>query len=57
MRIVVDTNIFASASLKETSFPAGVIRWLDQHGGLLKSTATEAQLTEVLQDSRGFWRS
>jgi putative PIN family toxin of toxin-antitoxin system len=49
MRIVVDTNIFASASLKESSFPADVVRWLDQYGGLLKSTATEAQLIEVLQ--------
>ena len=49
MRIVADTNIFASASLKESSFPAIVVRWLDQYGGLLKSHATERQLIEVLQ--------
>ena len=40
MRIVADTNIFASASLKESSFPAIVVRWLDQYGGLLKSHAS-----------------
>lgn len=49
MRLVVDTNIFASAALKESSWPSELVRWLDQHGGLLKTLATEAQVLEVLQ--------
>jgi uncharacterized protein len=49
MRLVVDTNIFASAALKSASWPASVVRWIDRHGGLLKSKATEAQLIDVLQ--------
>jgi uncharacterized protein len=49
MRLVVDTNIFASAALKSASWPGSVVRWIDRHGGLLKSDATEAQLIEVLQ--------
>ena len=43
MRIVVDTNIFVSAALKESSWPGELARWLDGHDGLLKTTATEAQ--------------
>jgi putative PIN family toxin of toxin-antitoxin system len=49
MRLVVDTNIFASAALKESSWPNAVVRWLDKFGGLLKSTPTEQQVIEVLQ--------
>ena len=49
MRIVVDTNVFVSAALKESSWPGAVIRWFDTFGGLLKSSATEAQVIEVLQ--------
>jgi putative PIN family toxin of toxin-antitoxin system len=49
MRLVVDTNIFVSAALKESSWPGEVVRWLDVHGGLLKSTITQAQVFEVLQ--------
>ena len=49
MRLVVDTNIFASAALKAASFPASVVRWVDRFGGLLKSEATERQLLDVLQ--------
>jgi len=49
MRLVVDTNIFGSAALKESSWPGEIIRWIDEHGGLLKSTVTEAQVFEVLQ--------
>ncbi len=49
MRVVVDTNIFVSAALKDASWPASVVRWVDRHGGLLKSDATERQLLEVLQ--------
>jgi hypothetical protein len=39
MRVVVDTNIFVSAALKEASWPRVVVRWLDRFGGLLKSAA------------------
>ncbi len=49
MRIVVDTNVFVSAAFKTNSWPASVVRWIDRHGGLLKSAACEAQLIEVLQ--------
>jgi putative PIN family toxin of toxin-antitoxin system len=49
MRLVVDTNVFVSAALKEASWPGAVTRWLDMFGGLLKSIATEQQVIEVLQ--------
>jgi predicted nucleic acid-binding protein len=49
MRLVVDTNIFVSAALKSESFPASVVRWVDHHGGLLKSEVTARQLLDVLQ--------
>ena len=49
MRLVVDTNVFVSAVLKENSLPFLVIRWVEQNGGLLKSHATERELTEVLR--------
>jgi putative PIN family toxin of toxin-antitoxin system len=49
MRVVVDTNIFVSAALKGSSWPGPVVRWIAAFGGLLKSTATEAQVIEVLQ--------
>lgn len=49
MRLVVDTNIFVSAALKSVSWPGSVVRWVAAHGGLLKSTATEAQVMAVLQ--------
>jgi uncharacterized protein len=48
MRLVVDTNVFVSAALKDNSLPFLVVRWIDRHGGLLKSEATEQQLLEVL---------
>jgi putative PIN family toxin of toxin-antitoxin system len=51
VRLVVDTNIFVSAALKQSSWPGEIVRWLDKHGGLLKSTVTEAQVFEVLQRS------
>ena len=44
MRLVVDTNVFVSAALKENSLPFLVAGWIDQHDGLLKSAATEQQL-------------
>ena len=52
MRLVVDTNVFVSAALKQSSWPASVVRWLDRHGGLLKSVATEAELLAVLARPR-----
>jgi predicted nucleic acid-binding protein len=48
MRLVVDTNVFVSAALKENSLPFLVARWIDRHDGLLKSAATEQQLLEGL---------
>ncbi len=48
MRIVVDTNVFVSAVLKDKSPPAMTLHLLQRRGVLLKSTATEAQLFEVL---------
>ncbi|HEY1935772.1 MAG TPA: PIN domain-containing protein [Acetobacteraceae bacterium] len=49
MRLVVDTNVFVSAALKESSWPGMVVRWLDESGRLLKTGATEGQAIEVLQ--------
>jgi putative PIN family toxin of toxin-antitoxin system len=48
MRIVVDTNVFVSAALKDRSLPALAVHLATQHGVLLKSTATERQLFDVL---------
>jgi len=48
MRIVVDTNVFVSAVLKHNSLPFLVVRWIDEHGGLLKSAATEREILNVL---------
>lgn len=48
MRVVVDTNVFVSAALKDKSIPALAIHIIEQRGVLLKSTATERQLFEVL---------
>jgi predicted nucleic acid-binding protein len=52
MRLVVDTNIFVSAALKEASWPASTIRWVGRYGGLLKSPITEQELLAVLQRPR-----
>ena len=41
MRIVVDTNVFVSAALKDKSFPALALRIVEQRGTLLKSIVTE----------------
>jgi uncharacterized protein len=49
MRLVVDTNVFVSAILKANSLPFLVVRWIDQHGGLLKSAATEREILGVLE--------
>lgn len=52
MRLVVDTNVFVSAALKESSWPGHTIRLIARYGGLLKSTATEEELLAVLQRPR-----
>jgi len=49
MRLVVDTNVFISAALKQASTPGAVVRWLDIHDGLLKTGVTEQELMTVLQ--------
>jgi putative PIN family toxin of toxin-antitoxin system len=48
MRIVLDTNVFVSAVLKVNSLPFLVVRWIDEHGGLLKSAVTEQEILNVL---------
>ena len=48
MRVVVDTNVFVSAALKDKSLPALAVYVVGQRGVLLKSDATERQLFEVL---------
>ena len=47
MRVVVDTNVFVSAALKDTSLPALAVHVVGQRGTLLKSLATERHLFEV----------
>jgi uncharacterized protein len=48
MRAVVDTNVLVSAVLKDQSLPALAAHVIEQRGVLLKSTATEQQLFDVL---------
>jgi uncharacterized protein len=48
MRVVLDTNVFVSAVLKTNSLPFIAVRWVERHGGLLKSAATEHELLGVL---------
>lgn len=48
MRVVVDTNVFVSAALKDKSIPALAVHLASQRATLLKSTATERQLFDVL---------
>src|SRR5690242_2069516 len=52
MRLVVDTNVFVSAALKESSWPGQTIRLIGKYGGLLKSAAMEQELLDVLQRPR-----
>ncbi|HMR32512.1 MAG TPA: putative toxin-antitoxin system toxin component, PIN family [Geminicoccaceae bacterium] len=52
MRLVVDTNIFVSAALKQSSWPARTLRWAGEYGGLLKSSAAEREILDVLQRPR-----
>ena len=53
MRLVVDTNVFVSAILKQNSLPFSVVRWIERSGGLLKSVASEQELLAVLQRHAG----
>jgi hypothetical protein len=55
MRTVVDTNVFISAALKDRSVPAMALRLVEQRGRLLKSTATERQLLEVMIRPHLLW--
>jgi hypothetical protein len=48
VRLVVDTNVFVSAALKATSWPAAMVQWLEVFGGLLKTAETEQELFNVL---------
>lgn len=52
MRVVVDTNVFVSAAIKDASWPALVVRWLDQFGGLLRTPLTEKEIFEVVRRPR-----
>lgn len=52
MRVVVDTNVLVSAALKETSLPALAVYLIEQRGCLLKSTATEQELLQVMARPR-----
>jgi uncharacterized protein len=48
MRVVLDTNVLVSAALKQESIPGMAVLVVERHGGLLKSSATEQQLFEVV---------
>ncbi|NDE91402.1 MAG: putative toxin-antitoxin system toxin component, PIN family [Alphaproteobacteria bacterium] len=48
MRIVIDTNIFVSAALKDKSIPAIALHRALRTATLLKSSATDRQLLDVL---------
>jgi putative PIN family toxin of toxin-antitoxin system len=52
MRLVVDTNVFVSAALKEMSWPGRVVGWVDKFDGLLKTPVTEKEIFEVLKRPR-----
>jgi predicted nucleic acid-binding protein len=52
MRLVVDTNVFVSAALKESSWPGNTVRWIDRFGDLLKTSVTEQEVMEVLRRPR-----
>jgi putative PIN family toxin of toxin-antitoxin system len=52
VRIVIDTNVFVSAAVKDMAWPALTVRWLDKFGGLLKTLATEQEVFEVVRRPR-----
>lgn len=49
MRVVVDTNVFVSAALSAKSSPALAVYLVERRGILLKSTATEQELLQVVR--------
>ena len=51
MRVVVDTNIFVSAALKQRSLPNLALYQASQRCVLLKSVVTDAQFFEVIARS------
>jgi uncharacterized protein len=48
MRVVLDTNVLVSAALKRISTPAAAVGAVERSGVLLKSSATERQLFDVV---------
>jgi predicted nucleic acid-binding protein len=52
MRVVVDTNVFISAALKEKSSPGMAAHFVAESGLLLKSTITERELFVTLARPR-----
>jgi putative PIN family toxin of toxin-antitoxin system len=52
MRVVIDTNVFISAALKERSPPSGAVELVAERGLLLKSSATEQELFITLARPR-----
>ena len=52
MRVVVDTNVFVSAALKEKSLPGTAAHTVTESGLLLKSTITEQELFVTLARPR-----
>src|SRR5690348_13635929 len=52
MRIVVDTNVFISAALKEKSLPGMAVHIVAESGLLLKSAVTERELFVTLARPR-----
>jgi putative PIN family toxin of toxin-antitoxin system len=48
MRIVLDTNVLVSATLKRQSTLGRAVLIVERRGGLLKSLATELQLFDVI---------
>lgn len=52
MRVVVDTNLFVSAALKEKSLPGMAAHIAAERGLLLKSTITERELFVTLARPR-----
>lgn len=48
MRVVLDTNVFISAALKQDSVPALVVLGAEKSHVVLKSIPTERQLFDVL---------
>ncbi len=52
MRVVVDTNVFVSAALSAQSLPALAVYLVERRCVLLKSTATEQELLQVVARPR-----